>query len=98
MSTRHVSAANSQSTDRRSCKLAAHKSLPATKERAGSNACGKYERINDYLYCDGHIVARPPGTKDPNIMTNKMYSTYEEVYQWYVDKGYFERKIAKYCW
>ncbi len=44
---------------------------------------------NNYLYCDGHIVARPPGPK-----TTGTWSTYEEMSEWYVDKAAFGRKFA----
>ncbi|MHB9038373.1 MAG: type II secretion system protein [Armatimonadota bacterium] len=47
-------------------------------------------RINNYLYCDGHIVARPPG----RWITAK-YSTYSEMYEWYVDKAQYERMFTK---
>ena len=40
---------------------------------------------NNYLYCDGHIAARPPGKK-----TSGLLSTYEEMYEWYVDKSHYE--------
>lgn len=43
-------------------------------------------RNNNYLYCDGHIVARPPGR-----WTAPQCSTYREMYEWYVDKGHYER-------
>lgn len=42
-------------------------------------------RCNNYLYCDGHIVARPPGEH-----TTAQLSTYREMYEWYVDKAQFE--------
>jgi prepilin-type N-terminal cleavage/methylation domain-containing protein/prepilin-type processing-associated H-X9-DG protein len=42
-------------------------------------------RFNNYLYCDGHIVTRPPGKR-----TVYLLSTYSEMRQWYVDKTYFE--------
>ncbi len=44
---------------------------------------GKY---NNYLYCDGHVVSRPPG-----LWTYATLSTYSEMYEWYVDKGAYER-------
>lgn len=47
-------------------------------------------RVNNYLYCDGHIVARPPGRK-----TTGVYSNYGEMRQWYVDKRYFARRYTK---
>ncbi|MCL5104201.1 MAG: prepilin-type N-terminal cleavage/methylation domain-containing protein [Armatimonadetes bacterium] len=49
-------------------------------------------KFNNYLYADGHIVARPPGKKTAGIL-----STYREMYDWYVDKAYFER-IYKENW
>jgi prepilin-type N-terminal cleavage/methylation domain-containing protein/prepilin-type processing-associated H-X9-DG protein len=48
-------------------------------------------RFNNYLYCDGHIVARPPGRR-----TTDLLSTYSEMRQWYVDKAYFEQTYTKY--
>jgi prepilin-type processing-associated H-X9-DG protein len=45
---------------------------------------------NNYLYCDGHIVARPPGRRIPATL-----STYKEMSEWYVDKAYFERIYQK---
>lgn len=38
---------------------------------------------NNYLYCDGHVVARPPG-----LRSFAMLSTYKEMSEWYVDKAY----------
>ncbi len=40
-------------------------------------------RFNNYLYCDGHVVARKPGKAIAGL------STGSEMYQWYVDKNYF---------
>jgi prepilin-type N-terminal cleavage/methylation domain-containing protein/prepilin-type processing-associated H-X9-DG protein len=42
-------------------------------------------RLNNYLYCDGHVVTRRPG-----LYTTGDLSTYSEMYEWYVDKAYFE--------
>ena len=39
-------------------------------------------KVNNYLYADGHIVARPPGKK-----TSGKLSTYREMYEWYVNKA-----------
>lgn len=49
-------------------------------------------RVNDYLYCDGHIVARPPGAtvKNGYNMPNCNLSTYQEMYEWYADKTIFQ--------
>lgn len=49
-------------------------------------------RFNNYLICDGHVIARPPGRK-----TNGSYSTYQEMYWWYVDKAYFAREYRRYA-
>ncbi len=43
--------------------------------------------FNNYLYCDGHIQARPPGRRTVGEL-----STYKEMYQWYVDKAGFQTK------
>jgi prepilin-type processing-associated H-X9-DG protein len=48
----------------------------------GSPWHGKY---NNYLYTDGHIRARPPGRR-----TVGRLSTYREMYEWYVNKAYFQ--------
>lgn len=45
---------------------------------------------NNYLYCDGHVVARAPGAK-----TSGMLSSYPEMYEWYVDKAYYEEIYEK---
>lgn len=50
-----------------------------------------HQSRNNYLYCDGHIVARPPGRRTVGEL-----STYSEMRQWYVDKVAFERTYAKY--
>lgn len=42
-------------------------------------------RFNNYLYCDGHIVARTPGKRSIAEL-----STYSEMREWYVDKTCFE--------
>lgn len=49
-------------------------------------------KINNYLYCDGHVVARRPGR-----WTLAELSTGSEMYQWYVDKGKFMATYHK-CW
>ena len=46
-------------------------------------------RTSNYLYADCHVIARPPGRK-----TTGSYSTYDEMYEWYVDKGRFRVKFA----
>lgn len=48
-------------------------------------------RYNNYLYCDGHVVARRPGR-----WTTAKYSTYSEMYEWYVDKAVYELNYHKY--
>ena len=45
---------------------------------------------NNYLYCDGHVVARPPGR-----YTTGSLSTYNEMYEWYVDKAYYQSIFEK---
>lgn len=47
-------------------------------------------RVNNYLYCDGHLIARPPGRK-----TTGTYSSYAEMREWYVDKRRFAVKYAR---
>jgi len=42
-------------------------------------------RFNNYLYCDGHIVSRPPGRCSVSEL-----SSYSEMREWYVDKTYYE--------
>lgn len=41
---------------------------------------------NNYLYCDGHVVARSPGR-----YSNNERSTYKEMFEWYVDKVYCQK-------
>jgi prepilin-type processing-associated H-X9-DG protein/prepilin-type N-terminal cleavage/methylation domain-containing protein len=48
-------------------------------------------RMNNYLYCDGHVTTRPPGKK-----TTGLLSTYSEMREWYADKAYFETVYQKY--
>jgi prepilin-type processing-associated H-X9-DG protein len=48
-------------------------------------------RFNNYLYCDGHIVARPPGKR-----TAAQLSTFREMYEWYVDKARYEDNYRRY--
>jgi prepilin-type processing-associated H-X9-DG protein len=43
---------------------------------------------NNYLYCDGHLRARTPGTKTRGVL-----STHKEMYEWYVDKVRFETQL-----
>ncbi len=45
-------------------------------------------RKNNYLYCDGHIVCRPPGR--PISPQHLPLSTYREMREWYVDKKSYE--------
>jgi prepilin-type N-terminal cleavage/methylation domain-containing protein/prepilin-type processing-associated H-X9-DG protein len=47
-------------------------------------------RFNNYLYCDGHIVARPPGK-----CVLATLSTYREMYEWYVDKQRFRNNFRR---
>ena len=49
-----------------------------------------HNTVNNYLYCDGHTVARQPGVK-----TQGTLSTYEEMYEWYVYKDDFPAKYKK---
>lgn len=45
-------------------------------------------RVNNYLYCDGHVQARPPG----KYMGGNSLSSGSEMFQWYVNKGdYMDR-------
>lgn len=44
-------------------------------------------KFNNYLYCDGHIRARPPALYSGNLL-----SSYDEMYQWYVDKAHVPRQ------
>ncbi|MHB9035181.1 MAG: type II secretion system protein [Armatimonadota bacterium] len=46
-------------------------------------------RLNNYLYCDSHVVARSPGR--PVLST---LSSYSEMYQWHVDKAAYEVRYA----
>jgi len=46
-------------------------------------------QYNNYLYCDGHLHARPPGRY---VGVNRL-STHKEMYEWYVDKGRFESQL-----
>lgn len=39
---------------------------------------------NNYLYCDGHIVARPPGRQ---VKAGSDAFSYAEMYEWYVHKS-----------
>jgi len=47
-------------------------------------------RVNNYLFTDCHIAARPPAR-----YAGKLESTYEEMYQWYVDKAAFRRRYLR---
>lgn len=49
-----------------------------------------HNTVNNYLYCDGHTKARQPGTR-----TQAQLSTYDEMYEWYVDKASFPNKYKK---
>jgi prepilin-type processing-associated H-X9-DG protein len=42
-------------------------------------------RVSNYVYTDGHLAARPPGSR-----TVGKLSTHKEMYEWYVDKDIFE--------
>lgn len=48
-------------------------------------------RVNNYLYTDGHVVAREPGKR-----TVAALSTYSEMREWYVNKAYFEQTYNRY--
>ncbi|MCL5105100.1 MAG: hypothetical protein M1133_13430 [Armatimonadetes bacterium] len=52
-----------------------------------------HDKVNNYLYCDGHIVARPPGKK-----TKGELSTYREMYEWYADKNTFAANCKLPTW
>ena len=45
-------------------------------------------RFNNYLYCDGHVVLREPARWN---RVNTLAS-WDEMYQWYVDKARFRQK------
>ena len=49
-----------------------------------------HNTVNNYLYCDGHTKARQPGKK-----TQGTLSTYDEMYEWYVNKSDFPEKYKK---
>ncbi|MCE5199840.1 prepilin-type N-terminal cleavage/methylation domain-containing protein [bacterium] len=44
-------------------------------------------RNNNYLYCDGHVIARPPGRKTTGVL-----STQSEMFEWYVDKARYQAR------
>jgi len=44
---------------------------------------------NNYVYCDGHLVSRRPGGK-----TTGSWSTYDEMYEWWVRKSVMAKKMA----
>ncbi|MEN6356988.1 MAG: type II secretion system protein [Armatimonadota bacterium] len=48
-------------------------------------------QYNNYLYCDGHVIARKPGR-----WTISQFSTYSEMYEWYVDKAAYEVRFNTY--
>ncbi|MCE5313860.1 MAG: type II secretion system protein [Armatimonadota bacterium] len=50
-----------------------------------------HERLNNYLYCDGHVAARAPG-----LWFISSLSTYSEMYEWYVNKAAYEVMFTKY--
>jgi len=50
-------------------------------------------KMNNYLYCDGHIAARRPGR-----WTSASLSTGREMYQWYVDKNYYMNDLWAKNW
>lgn len=47
-------------------------------------------RFNNYVYCDGHLKARPPGKYYAPYL-----STHKEMYEWYVDKGKLEENWTR---
>lgn len=47
-----------------------------------------HNAVNNYLYCDGHVKARPPGKRIPDTSR----APKNEMRQWYVDKEGFEVK------
>ena len=49
-----------------------------------------HNTVNNYLYCDGHVTARTPGKK-----TQGTLSTYDEMYEWYVNKESYPDKYKK---
>jgi len=51
-----------------------------------------HDRLNNYLYCDGHVLSRAPGKK-----TTGSLSTYAEMGEWYVDKKRFRKRYASYA-
>lgn len=48
-----------------------------------------HEPVNNYLYADCHVKARPPGRK-----TTGSRSTWAEMYEWYVSKVYFRSRYG----
>jgi len=49
-----------------------------------------HDPVNNYLYCDGHVKARPPGIKTEGTM-----STWQEMYEWYVSKANFKSRYGE---
>lgn len=49
-----------------------------------------HRKVNNYLYCDGHIKARTPGKK-----TVGTRSTWYEMREWYVSKSYFYSRYGE---
>ncbi len=45
-------------------------------------------RVNNYLYCDGHVTAREPYTYQ-----GKQRASFDEEYEWYVDKAAVWRRF-----
>jgi len=65
------------------------KSMPLLHTRASWQPW--HGKDNNYLYADGHLVARPPGMR-----TKATLSTYAEMYEWWVRKGVMAKKMQGY--
>lgn len=57
-------------------------------------------RLNNYLYCDGHVLARPPGRSAGGVSATgrvipETLSTYGEMREWYVDKARYEEVFTE---
>lgn len=50
-------------------------------------------RVSNYVYCDGHLRARPPGRCFVKPSGPTDLSTHNEMYEWYVDKAKFETQV-----
>ena len=44
--------------------------------------------VNNYLYCDGHLEARKPGTPKYGLIPD-----FEEFFEWYVKKSHARQKF-----